>query len=225
MLIDSSVSRLPPFLTRQRRAEQRLHDRPCHRCGAGQREQEPGPPGQRRQPAHQRQPGRPCQMATFAARRLQPMIANVAHILGIEWLAAAQGIEFLRPLRSAPALEQAHALLRAQCPSDECRPLPGARHRARHSPGARRRAVARVANPTGPTCPHCGSRPEPAACLDLAGFTRRSLPPLRSSLMQSNTPGARAPRWPWPALCSHCRFTPRKPRSSSACRAGPALRR
>jgi ABC-type nitrate/sulfonate/bicarbonate transport system substrate-binding protein len=41
-------------------------------------------------------------MATFAARRLQPMIANVAHILAIEWLAAAQGIEFLRPLRSSP---------------------------------------------------------------------------------------------------------------------------
>jgi histidine ammonia-lyase len=57
-------------------------------------------------------------MATFAARRLQPMIANVAHILGIEWLAAAQGIEFLRPLRSSPALEQAHALLRAQCPRE-----------------------------------------------------------------------------------------------------------
>ena len=42
-------------------------------------------------------------MATFAARRLQPMIANVAHILGIELLAAAQGIEFLRPLRSSRA--------------------------------------------------------------------------------------------------------------------------
>jgi histidine ammonia-lyase len=54
-------------------------------------------------------------MATFAARRLQPMIANVAVILGIEWLASAQGIEFLRPLRSSAALEQAHALLRAQC--------------------------------------------------------------------------------------------------------------
>ena len=51
-------------------------------------------------------------MATFAARRLQPMIANTAHILGIELLAAAQGIEFLRPLRSSPALEAAHALLR-----------------------------------------------------------------------------------------------------------------
>ncbi|OYV01851.1 MAG: hypothetical protein CFE45_02995 [Burkholderiales bacterium PBB5] len=54
-------------------------------------------------------------MATFAARRLQPMINNVAHILGIEWLAAAQGIEFLRPLASSPALESAHALLRQQC--------------------------------------------------------------------------------------------------------------
>jgi histidine ammonia-lyase len=56
-------------------------------------------------------------MATFAARRLQPMIENVAHILGIELLAAAQGVDFLRPLRSSPALEQAHALLRAECPS------------------------------------------------------------------------------------------------------------
>ncbi|HSQ72686.1 MAG TPA: histidine ammonia-lyase, partial [Rubrivivax sp.] len=50
-------------------------------------------------------------------RRLQPMIANVAHILGIEWLAAAQGIEFLRPMTSSAALEGAHALLRAQCPT------------------------------------------------------------------------------------------------------------
>jgi histidine ammonia-lyase len=58
-------------------------------------------------------------MATFAARRLQPMIANTAHILGIELLAAAQGIEFLRPLRSSAALEQAHALLRSVCPSME----------------------------------------------------------------------------------------------------------
>src|SRR5207302_10116489 len=44
-------------------------------------------------------------MATFAARRLQAMISNTAHILGIELLAAAQGIEFLRPLRSSFALE------------------------------------------------------------------------------------------------------------------------
>jgi histidine ammonia-lyase len=55
-------------------------------------------------------------MATFAARRLQPMITNVAHILGIELLAAAQGVDFLRPLASSAALEQVHALLRARCP-------------------------------------------------------------------------------------------------------------
>ena len=52
---------------------------------------------------------------TFAARRLQPMIANTAHILGIELLAAAQGIEFLRPLKSSAPIEQAHATLRLQC--------------------------------------------------------------------------------------------------------------
>jgi histidine ammonia-lyase len=54
-------------------------------------------------------------MATFAARRLQPMIANTATILAIELLAAAQGIEFLRPLASSAPLEAAHALLRQHC--------------------------------------------------------------------------------------------------------------
>ena len=56
-------------------------------------------------------------MATFAARRLRPMIVNTAHILGIELLAAAQGIECLRPLRSSDALEAAHALVRERSPA------------------------------------------------------------------------------------------------------------
>lgn len=55
-------------------------------------------------------------MATFAARRLTPMIDNVACILGIELLAAAQGIDFLRPLTSSVALEKVHAELRAHVP-------------------------------------------------------------------------------------------------------------
>jgi histidine ammonia-lyase len=46
------------------------------------------------------------------------MIDNTARILGIELLAAGQGIEFLRPLRSSFALELAHSLLR-----DVCQPL------------------------------------------------------------------------------------------------------
>ena len=50
-------------------------------------------------------------------RRLQPMISNVAQILGIEFLAASQGIDFLRPLHSSPTLESVHALLRASCPA------------------------------------------------------------------------------------------------------------
>jgi histidine ammonia-lyase len=64
-------------------------------------------------------------MATFAARRLQAMIRNVSHILGIELLAAAQGVEFLRPLRSSPPLEAVHALLRTTCP-----PMPQDRYLA-----------------------------------------------------------------------------------------------
>ena len=51
-------------------------------------------------------------MATFAARRLQSMVRNTAYILSIEWLAAAQGIEFLRPLQSSVALENAMTILR-----------------------------------------------------------------------------------------------------------------
>jgi histidine ammonia-lyase len=56
-------------------------------------------------------------MATFAARRLQPMLANTARIVAIELLAAAQGIEFLRPLASAPALEAVLRLLRSVSPA------------------------------------------------------------------------------------------------------------
>ncbi|HTK79667.1 MAG TPA: histidine ammonia-lyase [Rhizomicrobium sp.] len=55
-------------------------------------------------------------MATFAARRLGAMNANTASILGIELLAAAEGIEFHRPLKSSERLEQAHALIRSRVP-------------------------------------------------------------------------------------------------------------
>jgi histidine ammonia-lyase len=55
-------------------------------------------------------------MATFAARRLSQMNANTANILAVELLAAAEGIEFHRPLKSSPALEAAHALIRKGSP-------------------------------------------------------------------------------------------------------------
>ncbi|MCA1247276.1 histidine ammonia-lyase [Massilia sp. MS-15] len=53
-------------------------------------------------------------MATFAARRLGQMAHNTSVILGIELLAAAQGIEFHRPLRSSEHLEHVHAQLRGR---------------------------------------------------------------------------------------------------------------
>ena len=53
-------------------------------------------------------------MATFAARRLNDMAHNTAAILGIEMLAAGQGIDFHRPLKTSPRLEQMHAKLRGQ---------------------------------------------------------------------------------------------------------------
>lgn len=51
-------------------------------------------------------------MAMYAARRLLPMTENAAGIVGIELLAACQGIDFLRPLKTSPQLEKIHALIR-----------------------------------------------------------------------------------------------------------------
>ncbi|HAE50297.1 MAG TPA: histidine ammonia-lyase, partial [Tistrella mobilis] len=56
-------------------------------------------------------------MATFAARRLGDIADNVSEIVGIELLAAAQGLEFHRPLRAAAKVEEAVARIRAVVPS------------------------------------------------------------------------------------------------------------
>jgi histidine ammonia-lyase len=53
-------------------------------------------------------------MATFAARRLHTMLANTSGVVAIEWLCAAQAIEFHRPLRSSEAIEAQLARLRAE---------------------------------------------------------------------------------------------------------------
>ncbi len=51
-------------------------------------------------------------MATHGARRLANMAENAATIAGIELLAAAQGIDFRRPLETSAPLERAHAMIR-----------------------------------------------------------------------------------------------------------------
>ncbi len=55
-------------------------------------------------------------MAAHGARRLLPMAANLAGVIGIELLAAAQGCDFHHPLRSSPPLEAVRGQLRAIVP-------------------------------------------------------------------------------------------------------------
>jgi histidine ammonia-lyase len=117
MLIDSSVSRLPPFLTANAGLNSGFMIAHVTAAAlASENKSLAHPASVDSLPTSANQEDH-VSMATFAARRLQPMIANVAHILGIELLAAAQGIEFLRPLRSSAAIEQVHATLRAACPA------------------------------------------------------------------------------------------------------------
>lgn len=55
-------------------------------------------------------------MAAHGARRLLGMAENLANILAIELLAAAQGCDFHRPLASSDSLEGVRARLRAEVP-------------------------------------------------------------------------------------------------------------
>ena len=116
MLIDAGVSRLPPFLT---------HD-PGLNSGfmiahvtaaalASENKSLAHPASVDSLPTSANQEDH-VSMATFAARRLGSMLGNTEHIIGIELLAAAQGMGFLRPLRSSAALEAVHGLLRTRCP-------------------------------------------------------------------------------------------------------------
>lgn len=55
-------------------------------------------------------------MATHAARRTLAMARNVATVVAIELLAAAQGIDFRRPLQTSPRLQAAYAAIRERVP-------------------------------------------------------------------------------------------------------------
>ena len=55
-------------------------------------------------------------MATFAARRLHTMLDNVADIVAIELLAAAQGIDYHRPEKSSEAIEEVMTAIRELSP-------------------------------------------------------------------------------------------------------------
>jgi histidine ammonia-lyase len=55
-------------------------------------------------------------MGAWAARKAAQSLENAERVVAIELLAAAQGIDFLRPLQSSPSLEAAHRAIRARVP-------------------------------------------------------------------------------------------------------------
>lgn len=116
MLIDASVSRLPPFLTENAGLNSGFMIAHVTAAAlASENKSLAHPASVDSLPTSANQEDH-VSMATFGARRLGNMLDNTAHIIGIELLAASQGIEFLRPLKSSAALEEVHALVRKVCP-------------------------------------------------------------------------------------------------------------
>lgn len=117
MLVDTVVSRLPPFLTPEPGLNSGfmiVHVTAAALASENKSLAHPASVDSLPTSANQEDH---VSMATFAARRLGPMLQNTAHIVAIELLAAAQGIEFLRPLQSSPALEGVLRLVRSVSPA------------------------------------------------------------------------------------------------------------
>ena len=51
-------------------------------------------------------------MGGFSARKALQVVRNVETVVAIELLAACQALEFFRPLKTTPALERVHTLVR-----------------------------------------------------------------------------------------------------------------
>lgn len=56
-------------------------------------------------------------MAMGAALKLRRVLHNVRHVLAVELMCAAQGLEFRRPLRSGAGVERAYAAVRVRVPA------------------------------------------------------------------------------------------------------------
>ncbi|MGH8136528.1 MAG: aromatic amino acid lyase, partial [Steroidobacteraceae bacterium] len=112
MLIDDSLSQLPAFLVRQGGLNSGFMIAQVTAAAlASENKSLAHPASVDSLPTSANQEDH-VSMATFAARRLHPMAENTRGIIAIELLAAAQGIDFHRPLKTSAALESAHAMLR-----------------------------------------------------------------------------------------------------------------
>ena len=116
LLIDASISGLPPFLTSASGVNSGFMIAHVTAAAlASENKSLAHPASVDSLPTSANQEDH-VSMATFAARRLGDMADNTAGIVAIELLAAAQGIDFRRPLKSSKELEDAHAMIRAVAP-------------------------------------------------------------------------------------------------------------
>jgi histidine ammonia-lyase len=111
-LIDSTISLLPPFLIRNPGLNSGFMIPQCTAAALmSENKQMSHPASVDSAPTSANQEDH-VSMATHGARRLGPMNANLARIIAIELMAAAEGIDFRRPLCSSGMIEESHALVR-----------------------------------------------------------------------------------------------------------------
>ncbi|GGP54397.1 histidine ammonia-lyase [Shewanella algicola] len=113
LLIDSSLSKLPPFLVNNGGVNSGFMIAQVTAAAlASENKTYAHPASVDSLPTSANQEDH-VSMATFAARRLRDMSENTRGVLAIELLAAAQGLDFRSPLQPSAAIAKAKAELRA----------------------------------------------------------------------------------------------------------------
>jgi histidine ammonia-lyase len=116
LLIDASISRLPPFLVEHGGLNSGFMVAQVTAAAlASENKALAHPASVDSLPTSANQEDH-VSMATYAARRLADIAENCAGIVAIELLAAAQGVDFRKPLLSSPALQGVMGLVRERVP-------------------------------------------------------------------------------------------------------------
>ncbi len=116
LLIDSTLSGLPPFLVRDGGVNSGFmiaHVTAASLASENKTLAHPASVDSLPTSANQEDH---VSMSTFAARKLRDIVDNVAGIVAIELLAACQGVELREPLTSSPLLTEVIALIRKYVP-------------------------------------------------------------------------------------------------------------
>ncbi len=113
LLIDPALSGLPPFLTREGGLNSGfmiLHVTAAALVSENKTLAHPASVDSLPTSANQEDH---VSMATFAGRKAGDIVTNAAHVVAIELLAAAQGVDFQAPLKTSPVLQRAYDKVRA----------------------------------------------------------------------------------------------------------------